>query len=120
MSLQPMFASGLSADALPLSFYVSAACFAISGLCVLIGGGLKLFAEQKHRLGFSVALLGLVLGLVEFSFAWQYRGIDLAPMADPGSTGSPSLMKSLFVPFVPVLMNGLLLIAHFRAGRSPA
>lgn len=115
-----MLASGLSAEALPLSFYVSAACFAISGFCVLIGGGLKLFAEQKHRLGLGIALIGFVLGLVEFGFAWGYRAIDLVPMADPGSTGSPSLMKSLFVPFVPVLMNGLLLIAHFRAGRSKA
>jgi hypothetical protein len=120
MSLQPLLATGMSADALPLSFYISSFCFALSGLCVLISGGIKLFAEQKHRLGLSVALFGFVLGLVEFSFAWQYRGIDLAPMADPGSTGSPSLMKSLFVPFVPVLMNGLLLLAHFRAGRSKA
>ncbi len=60
-----------------------------------------------------------MLALAEFAFAWHVRHIDFVPYGIDGAPPSPPLLKSLFVPFVPVLMNGLLLIAHRRAGRNP-
>ena len=76
--------------------------FALSGLCVLVAGGLKLFAEQKFRLGMSIAALGLVLGLVELSFAWYVRHIDFQPMAGGGTAASPPLLKLSSRVVVPV------------------
>jgi len=92
--------------------------FALSGLCVLVAGGLKLFAEQKFRLGMSIAALGLVLGLVELSFAWYVRHIDFQPMAGGGTAASPPLLKSLFVPFMPVLLNAAILLGHWKTSRA--
>ena len=76
--------------------------FAVSGLSVLIAGGLKLFAEQKYRMGIFVACIGLVLAFVQFAFAWQVRHIDFQPTAGDSTPASPSLLKALF---------GLVLIA---------
>jgi hypothetical protein len=100
-------------------FFIAAACFILAAGLALIAAGIHLFAPQKHKLGSIVALTGLVLALVEFAFAWQVRHIDFVPFGISGAAPSPPLLKSLFVPFVPVLMNGLLLIAHRRAGRNP-
>lgn len=98
-------------------FFLAAASFILAAGLALIAAGLHLFAPQKHKLGSLVALIGLVLALAEFAFAWQVRHIDFVPIGIDGTAPSPPLLKSLFVPFVPVLMNGLLLIAHRRAGR---
>ena len=100
-------------------FYIAAACFILAAGLALIAAGIHLFAPQKHKLGSAIALTGLVLALAEFAFAWQVRHIDFVPFGISGTAPSPPLLKSLFVPFVPVLMNGLLLIAHRRAGRNP-
>lgn len=100
-------------------FYIAAACFILAAGLALIAAGIHLFAPQKNKLGGAIALTGLVLALVEFAFAWQVRHIDFVPFGISGTAPSPPLLKSLFVPFVPVLMNGLLLIAHRRAGRKP-
>ena len=96
-------------------FYIAAACFILAAGLALIAAGIHLFAPQKHKLGSAIALTGLVLALAEFAFAWQVRHIDFVPFGISGTAPSPPLLKSLFVPFVPVLMNGLLLIAHRRA-----
>lgn len=100
-------------------FFIAAACFILAAGLALIAAGLHLFAPQIHKLGSAIALTGLVLALAEFAFAWQVRHIDFVPFGISGTAPSPPLLKSLFVPFVPVLMNGLLLIAHRRAGRNP-
>jgi hypothetical protein len=96
-------------------FFVAAACFILAAGLALIAAGLHLFAPQKNKLGSAVALTGLLLALVEFAFAWHVRHIDFVPIGIDGTPPSPPLLKSLFVPFVPVLMNGLLLIAHRKA-----
>ena len=96
-------------------------CFAFSGLCALIAAGLKLFAEHRHALGSLVAALGLMLALVQFTFAWQVRHVDFQPTAGAASgPDGPSPLKSLLVPFIPVLLNAALLLGHRRASRSPA
>ena len=99
-------------------FFVAAACFILAAGMALTAAGIHLFATQKSKLGCIVALTGLVIALVEFAFAWHVRHIDFVPIGIDGTAPSPPLLKSLFVPFVPVLMNGLLLIAHWRAARS--
>ncbi len=100
----------------------AALCFAFSGLCLLVSAGLKLFAEHRHTLGSVIAALGLVLALVSFTFAWQLRHVDFQPTAGTSETaGRPSPLESLFVPFVPVLLNAALLFAHRRrASRGPS
>ena len=103
----------------PVPFKLAAACFILAGLCVLISGGLKLFLEHKHRLGAGIAAVGVVLALVEFSFAWYVRHIDFQPVTAEGTPTSPTLLKALFVPFMPLLLNAALLLAHRRHGAVP-
>lgn len=100
----------------------AALCFALSGLCLLVSAGLKLFADHRHALGSVIAAAGLVLALVSFTFAWQVRHVDFQPTAGTSETAaSPSPLKSLFVPFLPVLLNAALLFAHRRrASRGPS
>ncbi|GEP40852.1 hypothetical protein [Brevifollis gellanilyticus] len=115
-------AAVVAEKAVPPFSQTAALCFAFSGLCLLISAGLKLFAEHRHALGSVIAAAGLVLALISFSFAWQVRHVDFQPTVGAAeSTGSPSLLKSLFVPFVPVLLNAALLFAHRRrASRGPS
>ncbi len=102
----------------PLFFKLAIFSFAISGLCVLLSGGLRLFAERRHRLGMGISALGLLLSLVSFTFAWYVRHIDFQPAAGDGTQASPSLIEALLVPFMPVLLNAGLLLAHRKAGRA--
>lgn len=122
MSSVPFLLAATAAEAVNPAFAQAATfCFALSGLCALITAGVKLFAERRHALGSVVAALGLVLALVQFTFAWQVRHVDFQPsIGAVSATGSPSPLKSLMVPFIPVLLNGLLLLAHRKASRSPA
>ena len=98
-------------------FFAAAACFILAAGLALVAAGIHLFAPHKSKLGSIVALTGLVLALVEFAFAWHVRHIDFVPIGIDGTPPSPPLLKALFVPFVPVLMNGLLLIAHRAAAK---
>lgn len=102
----------------PSFFKLAMFSFAISGLCVLLSGGLKLFAERRYRLGMGISALGLLLSLISFSFAWYVRHIDFQPTVGEGTQASPSLIEALLVPFMPVLLNAGLLLAHRNAGRS--
>lgn len=115
MNLPAIIATVSASDEVNPTFHKLALfSFGLAGLCVLVAGGLKLFQERRHRLGAAVAALGLVLALVEFSFAWYVRHIDFQPVAVDGTPASPSILKSLFVPFMPLLLNAALLLSHLR------
>jgi hypothetical protein len=116
MSLLAIIATVSASDEINPAFHKLALfSFSVAGLCVLVAGGLKLFQERRHRLGAAVAALGLTLAVIEFSFAWYVRHIDFQPVAGDGTPASPSILKSLFVPFMPLLLNGALLLAHLRS-----
>jgi hypothetical protein len=115
MSLLVIIATVSASDEVSPAFHKLALfSFSLAGLCVLVAGGLKLFQERRHRLGAAVAALGLTLAVIEFSFAWYVRHIDFQPMAGDGTPASPSILKSLFVPFMPLLLNAALLLSHLR------
>lgn len=116
MTTALFIATASASDAINPAFHKLALfSFTTAGLCVLVAGGLKLFQERRNRLGAAVAALGLALALVEFSFAWYVRHIDFQPVAGDGTPASPSILKSLFVPFMPLLLNAALLLAHLRS-----
>jgi hypothetical protein len=96
-------------------------CFTLAGLCVLISGGIHLFLESRRRLGAAISAVGLALALVQFAIAWQVRGVDFQPAVDAmGKVGPPSWVEALLVPFLPVIFNAGLLLAHRRAGKPRA
>lgn len=102
-------------------FSLALACFTLAGLCALVSGGIHLFLERRRRLGAAVSAVGLGLALVQFAIAWQVRGVDFQPPADAAGSGrAPSLVEALLVPFLPVVFNAALLIAHRRAGKPEA
>lgn len=94
-------------------FRLALVCFALAGLCVLISGAIHLFVESRRRLGVIVSSLGLLVGLIPLTLAWQVRDVAFQPVVDAsGSAQAPSLVEALLVPFLPVLFNAALLMAH--------
>ncbi len=97
-------------------FRIVLLCFALAGLCALISGAIHLFVESRRRLGAIISSLGLVLGLIPLTLAWQVRQVVFQPVVEaPGAAQSPSLVEALLVPFLPVLFNAALLVAHRSA-----
>lgn len=97
-------------------YSLALACFALAGLCALLSGGIHLFLEKRRRLGTAAAAMGLALALIPLTTAWQVRGVDFQPAVDSaGMARAPSWVEALLVPFLPVLFNAALLLAHRSA-----
>jgi hypothetical protein len=94
-------------------FRLALVCFALAGLCGLVSGAIHLFMESRRRLGAMLSSVGLVLGLIPLTLAWQVRDVVFQPVADAsGAAQAPSLVEALLVPLLPVLFNAALLLAH--------
>lgn len=94
-------------------FLIAQICFAIAGGLALIAAGLKLFAPDRSRLGFRLALAGALLGLFQFLFA-LFVQLNREEDSGPKIAEGPPLWFILLVPALPLIINAALAVAHRR------
>ena len=94
-------------------FLIAQICFALAGGLALIAAGLKLFAPDRSKVGFRLALAGALLGLLQFLFALfvQLAGEE---ESGPKIAEGPPLWFMLMVPALPLIINAALVVAHHR------
>lgn len=94
--------------------------FGLTGLCAVISGGLLLFVPSKHLLGWRIALTGFFFAILPAYTACYLYSQGFVPESMIAKGASKPQWPGLMVPLLPLILNGLLLIAHRKGMKTPA
>jgi hypothetical protein len=86
--------------------------FGLTGLCAVISGGLLLFVPAKQVLGWRIALSGFFFAILPAYTACYLYSHGFVPESMIAKGASTPQLPGLVVPLLPLILNGLLLIAH--------
>lgn len=89
--------------------------FGLTGLCAVLSGGLLLFVPSKHQIGQRIALTGFLLAALPAYTACYLYSQGFVPESMIAKGASKPQLPGLIVPLLPLILNGLLLIAHRKA-----
>jgi hypothetical protein len=115
MNLLPTFLAAAEAMQNPPFLVLS---FGLTGLCALISGGLLLFVPSKHLMGWRLALTGFLFAVLPAYTACYLYSQGFVPESMIAKGASKPQLPGLIVPLLPLVLNGLLLIAHRRAMKN--
>jgi hypothetical protein len=115
MILLPTFLAAAEAMQNPPFLVLS---FGLTGLCALISGGLLLFVPSKHLMGWRLALTGFLFAVLPAYTACYLYSQGFVPESMIAKGASKPQLPGLIVPLLPLVLNGLLLIAHRRAMKN--
>lgn len=92
--------------------------FGLTGLCALISGGLLLFVPSKHLMGWRLALTGFLFAVLPAYTACYLYSQGFVPESMIAQGASKPQLPGLIVPLLPLVLNGLLLMAHRKAMKT--
>ena len=92
--------------------------FGLTGLCALISGGLLLFVPSKHLMGWRLALTGFLFAVLPAYTACYLYSQGFVPESMIAKGASKPQLPGLIVPLLPLVLNGLLLMAHRKAMKT--
>ena len=115
MILLPTFLAAAEAMQNPPFLVLS---FGLTGLCALISGGLLLFVPSKHLMVWRLALTGFLFAVLPAYTACYLYSQGFVPESMIAKGASKPQLPGLIVPLLPLVLNGLLLIAHRRAMKN--
>jgi hypothetical protein len=115
MNLLPTFLAVAAAMSNPPFLVLS---FGLTGLCALISGGLLLFVPSKHLMGWRLALTGFLFAVLPAYTACYLYSQGFVPESMIAKGASKPQLPGLIVPLLPLVLNGLLLMAHRKAMKA--
>jgi hypothetical protein len=92
--------------------------FGLTGLCALMSGGLLLFVPSKHLMGWRLALTGFLFAVLPAYTACYLYSQGFVPESMIAKGASKPQLPGLIVPLLPLVLNGLLLMAHRKAMKT--
>ncbi|MCX6857730.1 MAG: hypothetical protein NTV80_22835 [Verrucomicrobia bacterium] len=94
--------------------------FGLTGLCAVISGGLLLFVPSKHLMGWRIALTGFFFAILPAYTAVYLYSQGFVPESMIAKGATKPQWPGLMVPLLPLILNGLLLIAHRKEMKAQA